>query len=320
MELLDEILFQIENFHLFRYTFKRLKEKQIRRRFYNDDYEYINRVYKNTFGKFPNLENPSTFNEKLAWEKLYWRSKVAEQCSDKYSVREFVKSRGCGLYLNELFGVYERIDDIDFLKLPESFVLKTTNDSGGVFLCKNKNDKEKLEDGISKIRKYYSMPEYNLYKEWVYYHPEKRIICESLIRTNDQKAPKDYKIFCFNGEPAFLFVASDRETTVKFDFFDLSWNHLNVKNGHKNSKAPIEKPANLDEMLNVARKLSKGFPHVRVDLYNENGNIIFGELTFFHFAGNVRFYPNSFDEEMGKKFDLSMIPSNEIIGKPVNHK
>lgn len=261
--------------------------------------DYLSRTFENTFGKKPDIENPQTFNEKLLWLKLYWRNDLVYDCCDKYLVREYVKNRGCEYLLNDLFFVFDKVEDIDFKALPSSFVMKTTHDSGGVFICKDKNDKKKYQEGIDRIKHSFGRTYSNTLREWSYDKIVPKIIIEKLIETHDGHSPKDYKFFCFDGEPKLLFVGSERDKEIKFDFFDLNWNHLNVRNVHRHSKNKIEKPKKLLEMIEICRKLSKGFPFVRVDLYYENDQIIFGELTFFHNGGNERFTPSSFDKYLG---------------------
>ena len=144
-------------------------------------------------------------------------------------------------------------------------------------------------------------------REYPYYNIVPRIIAEEFISTVDDEL-SDYKIFCFNGEPKFLFVGTERQkkgTEVKFDFFDIDFNHLPIKNGHKNSTHKILKPKNYVEMLEIARKLSAGFTHVRVDLYNVDGRIYFGEMTFFHYAGFVPFEPEEWDLKFGEMLNIS---------------
>lgn len=250
------------------------------------------------------LKNPQSFNEKLQWLKLYWYDPKATICADKYSVREYVKSKGLGHILNELYGVYENVDEIEFDKLPDKFVMKVTHGCGQNIIC---NDKSKInwEHEKKKFRKWLNRSHYYSSLEWVYRDIKPRIIVEKLIETDDGKMPKDYKVFCFNGEPKVLFVAMDRgEGTTKFDFYDLDWNNLPVKNYYPNSNNKLPKPANLEEMLIYSRILSEGFPHMRVDFYLEEKRVIFGECTFFHFSGNQPFEPMSFDYELGAYLEL----------------
>lgn len=260
--------------------------------------------YKRLTGYKLNINNPRSYNEKLQWLKLNWYDPEATRCADKYLVREFVKERGLGHLLNDLYGVFENIDDINLDKLPNEFVIKVTHGCGQNIICK---DKSKLNWDLEKKKLKKWLKENHYYKslEWVYRDIKPRIIIEKLIQTADGKPPKDYKIFCFNGEPKFLFVASDRGIATKFDFYDCDWNLLDVKQHYPNSGKVLPKPNKLEEVLNYSRILSKGFPHVRIDFYIENDVIIFGECTFFHFSGTQKFEPNEFDYKIGEYLDLT---------------
>lgn len=271
------------------------------------DKEYLIQVGKVMLGYKMNLDNPITFNEKINWYKLNYKNDLMPVCADKYAVYDYVKSKGLENILIPLYGVYDSIDQIDLTTLPESFVAKVTGDCGGIVVCKNKSTFYKEANKKLNVARDYS----NNNKEWPYHLIKNRIIVEELIKTQDGKSPKDYKFFCFNGEPKFLYVASDRDTHCKFDFYDLNWNHIPVKQGHPNNKKGIKKPEQLEEMLNICRKLSKDFPHVRVDLYYENGKIYFGELTFFHMAGLTQFTPQKYDKIFGDYFDISNINNKE---------
>ncbi|GMQ60450.1 ATP-grasp fold amidoligase family protein [Vallitalea sediminicola] len=260
--------------------------------------------FKRHAGYKLNVKNPQTFNEKLQWLKLNWYDPNATICADKYSVRKFVEDRGLGHLLNDLYGVYDNVDDINIDSLPSEFVMKVTHGCGQNLIC---TDKSKFNWGTEKkmFNKWLKISHYYDSLEWVYRDIKPRIIVEKLIKTNDEKCPKDYKIFCFNGEPKCLFVATDRgEHTTKFDFYDLEWNHLTVKNHYPNSGEILIRPKELNEILEYSKILSKGFPHVRVDFYIENNKVIFGECTFFHFSGSEPYEPMKFDYEMGKYLKL----------------
>lgn len=298
--------------------FKYIKEGSLILRFKNkifliankrikDDKKYLIKLYKHTFSTEPNLNNPITFNEKLLWLKLNWRDQKCYDLVDKYKARNYIKKLGYEKYLTKLYGVYNDVTEINFDNLPQKFVIKVTHDSGGVFICKDKNDKKQIKEGIKKIDSHLKKTFSNLYREWPYSKTDPKIIIEEFIDTDDGNSPKDYKFFCFNGEPKFLYVCSERNVNVKFDFFDLNWNWLNVRQLHENAKQHPTKPSNLNEMIELAKKLSTGFPHVRIDLYNENGKIYFGEFTFFHFSGNVKFEPNEYDYKFGQYLNINTI-------------
>ena len=283
---------------------RRVKREFISLNLELDDKNYLINKGKINLGYRMNLKSPVTFNEKLNWYKLNYRNELMIKCTDKWAVREYVEGKGLGNILVKNYGIYDKVDDINLEALPSQFIAKATGDSGGVVVCKDKKTFfEQAKNKFCDLEKDYS--KFN--KEWHYHYIKNKIIIENLIETEDGHSPKDYKFFCFNGEPKFLFVASERDTDVKFDFFDLDWNHIPVIQGHYNSKKKIEKPEKLKEMLEICRILSKDFPHVRVDLYYEKEKIYFGELTFFHFSGLTPFHPKKYDYIFGEYFDLSDI-------------
>lgn len=262
--------------------------------------------FKNRVGYWPHLNHPRTFNEKLQWLKLNDRHAEYTPMVDKIDAKKYVASIIGDKYIIPTLGVWNSVDEIEWDKLPNQFVIKVSSDSGGIVVCKDKQTldiekaKEKLTNGWGK--NYYV---HN--KEYPYRDLTPRIIAEEYKEDESGYELRDYKIFCFNGEPKILFVASDRQKAgedTKFDFFDLNWNHLPFTNGHPNSKEHIAKPKNFEEMLEIAKKLSVGIPQVRIDLYNCNGQIYFGEITFFHWSGMTAFDPIEWDFKLGKMIKL----------------
>jgi hypothetical protein len=268
----------------------------------SDEKLYLSKIYKHTFGIYPNLDEPKTYNEKLLWQKLHWRNDLCYDLVDKYKVRKYVEKCGLEKYLVKLYGVYNSIEEIDLNILPSSFVIKTTHDSGGVVVINNKTNFDKK---IKKIKKSINAGTYNALCEWPYEKSNPKIIIEERIIPENGKSINDYKFFCFDGKPQYLFVATNRDKVCTFDFFDMNWNWINVKNFHPHANPKPKKPKNFNEMINIASTLSQNFPQVRVDLYSENGHVYFGELTFFHFGGNMKFSPNSFDEVLGDSVKLN---------------
>lgn len=251
-----------------------------------------------------NLNNPKTFNEKLQWLKLYDRNPIYTSMVDKYEVRNYIKEKVGDEYLIPLIGVWDSFDEINFEKLPNQFVLKCTHDSGGVVICRNKNEFD-VESARKKINKSLKKNFYNNTKEWPYKNIKPRIICEKFMVDESGVELKDYKFFCFNGEPKALFVATDRGKDTRFDFFDMNFNKIPItKNHYKNSNKKISKPIGFEKMIELSKKLSSGIPHVRVDFYNVNGQIYFGELTFYHFSGFEKFEPEKYDEIFGSWLKL----------------
>lgn len=266
--------------------------------------------YRIKTGRKLNLKNPKRYTEKLQLYKLKYRNPVMRQCADKYEVRKYVESKGLENILNELYGVYDNPDEIDFDKLPKSFVLKDTLGGGGnsVILVADKSKvdlaeiKEKMKHWVGKESRYK-----NPGREWVYDNQKHRIIAEKYLINDGSSDLPDYKFFCFDGEPYCIYMMENY--TMHHDkgvlgFLDTDFKLLPAR---RKDFAPMKKqpkkPKNYDKMLEMARKLSKGFPHVRVDFYNINGKIIFGEMTFFNASGYTEFDPDEFDFELGKKFE-----------------
>lgn len=266
-------------------------------------------IYKYNTGKKLNLRNPQTFNEKLQWLKLYGNQKLIIQCADKYKVREYVESKGCAEILNILYGVYDSVEQIDFSALPISFVLKTTNGCGTNIICKDKNELD-----IKTVRQklnYWMTHKYGWETAEIHYLRIKpKIICEKIIETPDGSLPNDFKFFCFNGEPKFFYYGYDRENGFKKLHCDLEWNVIDITK-EKATILPDEimKPSCFDEMLRYAQILSQGIPFVRVDFYDNNGKVVFGEMTFTPTAGMSEIYTEKAALEMGRMIHL---PIKEI--------
>lgn len=251
-----------------------------------------------------NLENPKTYNEKLNWLKLNYRNKLMPICADKFTVRQYVKDKGLDHILNELYWEGFNPEDIPFDKLPNQFVIKVTTGSGKNIICK---DKTKLNHHktIETLRRWLSEKYLPAYGEWFYDVIRPRIIIEKLLIDENGEIPNDYKVFCFNGEPKYIAVDVGRFYEMKRNIFDIDWN---FKKGYKisfpNDDIILERPQCLEQMIQKARKLSEGFPHVRVDFYIIKNEIYFGELTFTNGAGFGNVQPYSFAEEMGNLIKL----------------
>ena len=264
-------------------------------------------------GRRLNLKNPKRFTEKLQLYKMKYRNPDMLRCTDKYEVRKYIEEKGFGQYLIPLIGVYNSVEEIDYSKLPNKFVAKTTDGGGGnqVLICKDKHTlseevfKERLKGWMMarKVKKQAG-------REWAYENDfPRRIIVEQLI---GEECPDlyDYKFFCFNGKVAYLYGLSGRNLgdSVQLGVYDENFTKLDVsRNDERPQIIPLQKPQNFDEMKTIAESLSRDFPHVRVDLYNINGVIYFGELTFYDGSGYMTYNPDSFDEEMGDKFDVSSL-------------
>jgi hypothetical protein len=264
---------------------------------------YLKIKFKIITKKNLNLKDPQTFNEKLQWLKIYDRKSIYTNLVDKYEVRNFIINKIGEEYLIPLIGVYNKFEDIDFYQLPNQFVLKPNHTSGNVFVCKDKSQinlvKLKTEVNQWLKRRYYWE-----HREWPYKNIEPKIICEKYMVDESGTELKDYKFFCFNGEPKVLFVASNRGIDTKYDFYDIAFNHLPIM-VQDNSRIEFFKPPGFDKMIQLAKILSQGIPHVRIDLYDINGKVYFGELTFYHLSGYDKFEPQ-YDKLFGEWLDLPL--------------
>lgn len=270
---------------------------------------YTQLMFRFKMGYWPNIKNPQTFNEKLQWLKLYNRKPEYTTMVDKYAVKEYVANIIGDEYVIPTLGVWDNPEDIEWDKLPKQFVLKTTHGGGntGVVICKDKSTLNK-ERTILKLKNSMKQDLYRSLKEWPYKNVTKRVLAEQYIKpdiqTNDLP---DYKFFCFDGEVKALFIGTERGTgDVKFDYFDSNFNHLDLIQVHPMSGRKLEKPANFEGLKKIAARLSKGIPQVRIDLYDVNGHIYFGEMTFTHHGGVVPFHPEKWDYEFGSWIKLPM--------------
>lgn len=268
---------------------------------------YLKMIYYCYFREKLDFEKPKDFTQKIQCLKLLNNSALCTQMVDKYGVRELVKALIGEKYLIPLLGVWNSFDDIDFDSLPNKFVLKTTHDSGGIVICKDKQDfdykvaRDKLQKRL--LKNYYWRG-----REYPYRNIKPRIIAEKFMIDESGVDLKDYKFFCFNGEPKLLFLASCRhlQKIPNFDYYDV-YTHKKLpisSKGHPHSDIDYIDIPNYDEMIYIAKELSKGFPHLRVDLYNINGQIYFGELTFHHDGGFVPFYPKEWNIKLGEWIKL----------------
>lgn len=267
---------------------------------------YLSIQFKAYLGKWIDWEKPQTFNEKLQWLKLYNRKSEYTEMVDKFAVKQYVSNLIGDEYIIPTLGVYESFDEIVFENLPNQFVLKCTHDSGGLVICKDKASFDIIK-ARKKIEKSLKNNFYNKSKEWPYKNVLPRIIAEKYMEDESGYELKDYKFFCFDGIPKALFIAADRGVEIKetkFNFYDMDFNLLPFTNGHPNSVVPIAKPQSFELMKELAAKLSKGIPQVRIDFYDIYGKVYFGEITFFHWSGLVPFRPEEWDYKFGKWINL----------------
>lgn len=274
----------------------------IKLRFIPDE-PYLKLVYRIKTGKKLELVNPKGFTEKLQWLKLYDRHPEYTDCVDKYTARSVVRDKLGKDISFPLLGKWDSFEDIDFENLPNSFVLKCNHDSGSVKII---NDKRNLSESyLATLNKFYTarlkQNAYFIGREYPYKNVKPCILAEELMldQVQDSAGIKDYKFFCFDGKPEILFVATDRPVDTKFDFFDMDFNHLDIVNIHPQSGKRISKPETFDEMKQVAAKLSAGMKFVRIDLYELNGKVYFGEFTFFHGGGFWPMQPEEWELKLG---------------------
>lgn len=270
---------------------------------------YVEIVYYLKMGKKLNLKRPKTFNEKIQWLKLYNRRPKYTTMVDKYAVKEYVSNIIGSQYIIPTLGVWDIPEQINWESLPKQFVLKTTHGGGntGVLVCKDKDELNK-EDAIDKMKVSLKEDIYCTLREWPYKNVPRRIIAEEYMEDSILGELRDYKFFCFNGEVKVLFVATERSTgNVKFDFFDSEFNHLDIMQVHPMSGKTIAKPKSFEQMKKIAKQLSIGIPFVRIDLYEVNGRVYFGEYTFYHHGGIVPFHPEEWDFKLGSWISLSVV-------------
>lgn len=271
--------------------------------------------FRMMFGRSLDLKHPRDINEKILWLSLYSDTLEWSRCADKYAVRQFVAERGCGDYLIPLLGKWDKPEDIDWEQLPQEFVLKSNNGSGTVKIVTDKT-KLDIQDTIKLLNEWMNTKAASSTTEFHYARIKPCIIAEALLDftkdPNVSTSAIDYKIWCFNGKAHYIWVCANRdEHATDVALFDKRWNYLPEKsifNEHyREQKNLVIKPSNLDEMLQVAEKLSAPFPVVRVDLYNIDGRIYFGEMTFTSLGGTMNFYTQECLFEMGGKIDISKV-------------
>lgn len=264
--------------------------------------------YETKLKKKLDLKNPKTFNEKLMWLKLneYEHNELITQCADKYKVREYIAKCGCDEILNELIGVYDNVNDIDFKKLPDKFVLKCNHAAGYNIICK---DKSKLNINKTKkqLKKWMKSNYWKYVAELQYKNIDKKIVCEKFLDSKDGNAIEDYKIYCFNGKPLFCMVCVGRNLgKPKYYFMDKDWKLMRINpagiNAPNNFK--IDKPTCIGKMYMYAEKLSRPFKFVRTDFYEYNDKIIFGELTFTPAGCVDKNYVDSVQEKLGEMIQI----------------
>lgn len=270
---------------------------------------YLRIYYFATTGRMIHFKNPKGFNEKLQWIKIYDRHPEHSKLVDKLAVREHIKEVWGEEHLFPLLGYWKSFEDIDFSQLPNQFVLKCNHDSGSTKVIR---DKAALtQEDMDALRKHFARRlKHDFFyagREYPYKGLDRYIMAEQLMvdEVNPEKSIEDYKFYCFNGVPKLMFVVSERSADCRIDFFDMEFNHQKIYQSHPNSDKMIERPKLFEEMKRVAAKLSQGLRHVRIDLYELNGKLFFGEYTFFDGGGFQLIHPEKWELKLGDWIDLT---------------
>ena len=260
--------------------------------------------YRVSLGKPLNLSNPTTFNEKMQWLKLYYHDPDFTVMVDKYGVKDYVKNKIGEEHVIPSLGVYDSYEDIDFNELPDQFVLKCTHDSGGIAICKDRSRFD-FTEARKKLTRSLSRNYYYLGREWPYKNVRPRILVEKYMENKNRSNLDVYKILTFNGIPKIIqTIQNDKTPMESIDYFDCSWNKLDMRQDYPNSNNPLKKPACLNQMLQLAEELSKGTPFLRVDLYEIDGKVYFSEFTFYSDCGFAPFTPSDWDATLGSWIQL----------------
>lgn len=269
---------------------------------------YLQIVYFKHFRRFINFNNPKTFNEKIQWLKLNYRNEEDTKLVDKYRVKQYITKLIGEEYVIPTLGVWKNVDDIDFKSLPEKFVLKCNNDSGGIVICKNKKDfdevkaKKFLKERLKNNGYWYG-------REWPYKNVEPCIIAEKYMEDSSSKDLKDYKFFCFNGSMKFFNIDIDRFIEHRANYYDRNGNFLPFGKTYcpPDYTKKIEMPKNLDKMIELAETISHNTVLSRIDFYEIDGQVYFGEITFYPGSGFSPFTDEKWDYKLGDMIDLPNI-------------
>ncbi len=280
------------------------RHKELLKTFHNNPIQLAIKEYRHVFGCKPNLVAPQNLIEKIIWLQFNSDTSLWTLCADKYRVRQFIADKGQKDILCKLYGVWNDASQIEFSKLPSKFVLKTNNSCGQIILVKDKSKISEVQV-IDTLKQWMDQGYGYLNAQMHYTRIKPCIIAEEYLETTIGETLQDYKIWCFNGKPECILVCKDRvpgSGIYSLSMYDTQWNNishkaLNPASPHFDGTS-IEKPLNLEKMLEIAHLLSEDFPEVRVDLYNLNGRIVFGELTFTTGYGS---YKKEFYEYLGSK-------------------
>lgn len=268
---------------------------------------YLKMVYKIKTGRKLNLKNPVGFNEKLNWLKVNDIHPEYTTLADKYAVRAYIEEKIGSGYSIPMLGIYGRFEDIDFDSLPEQFVLKCTHDSGSVKVIK---EKSKLTiDEYKQLKKFFNgrlkVSSYNIGREYPYKNIPHKIIVEQYMIPQGMQEINDYKFLCFDGEPKIMYICSGRNSVRHEDYFDMDFNRVSMRSSETESEIAPPKPDNFEQMKELAKKLSTGIKHVRVDFFEVAGKVYFSEFTFFNNGGFWLYHPDEWEKQLGDWIQLN---------------
>ena len=268
---------------------------------------YLKMKYKNKIGKKLDFKDPKTFNAKIQWLKINDKNDLYTTLVDKYEVKKYVAEKNGEEYVIPTLGVYNNFDEIDFDKLPNQFVIKCTHNSGGIVVVKNKKGLD-IEKAKKKINECLKENYYYRGREYPYKNVKPRIIVEEYMEDKNSDELVDYKVMCFNGKAKMIFTCTERfGDGLKVTFFDLNWERLPFERHYPASQKTIPKPKNLQKMIEFSEKLAEGIPFVRMDWYEINGKLYFGEYTFYPGGGMEEFTPEEWDEKVGEMLNLEQV-------------
>ena len=265
----------------------------------------VERKFEEKMGYKIDLDNPKTFNEKITWFKINWYDPQAITCSDKWAVKKYLIDKGYEEYVPKTYGVWDSPKKIKFDSLPEKFILKTNHGCGGCYVCKDKSKINKKE-AIKSIGENFYYEYSAISQEWTYDGIVPKVFCEELLE-EEGRVPYDYKIVCSKGKAKFLYVCKRHDCKVgklELNYYDRDFNLIPCKQHYPNITIEIQKPKNYENMVALAEELAKPFPFVRVDFYNIEGKLYFGELTFFPSGGALAFEPAEYDKILGDMIEL----------------
>lgn len=276
------------------------------------DKVFLRYKYYRIMKKWLSFNNPKTFNEKIQWLKVYDRNEIYTNFVDKYEVRKFISKEFGDKYLIPLINVYDNVEEVNFNDLPKQFVLKCTHDSGGIVICKDK-DLLNIDNAKKLLQNFIDRNYFYEWREWPYKNIKPRIICEKYMIDEKQQDIMDYKLMCFNGKVKCILVCSNRDSVqgVNMNFYDIFWNEMDLtRPKHKPKNGKIKKPINLEKMITMAEKIASEKPFIRVDFYEINEQLYFGEITLYPGAGFEKFSPEEYDNILGSWIEL---PNKKII-------